>query len=88
MEELGIKIGDLHYVGSHTEPYLFQGVTYQTLAACFVGKFPEDAKPEPADDVADFKFFKPDSLPTDKFAFDAIKKDFQDATRFFKQHKI
>ncbi|MBI4034695.1 NUDIX domain-containing protein [Candidatus Saccharibacteria bacterium] len=76
-EELGLIIneGSLHYVASHTEPYDFQDVEYPTIAVLFVAKFPAGAKPRPADDVANYKFFAPDELPYDQLAFKAMRKD-------------
>ncbi|OGL37522.1 hypothetical protein A3E49_03825 [Candidatus Saccharibacteria bacterium RIFCSPHIGHO2_12_FULL_49_19] len=89
-EELGLSIkqGDLKYVAAHTEPYLFQDIEYLTLAACFVAKYPDGESPKPADDVADFHFFKPGGLPTDKFAFAAMHKDFEAIGKFLKTNKL
>ncbi|HXY18062.1 MAG TPA: NUDIX domain-containing protein [Candidatus Nitrosopolaris sp.] len=88
-EELGIDLSNqLHYTGSHTEPYSFQGVNYPTLAVCFVCKFPRGTKPKPADDVAEYKFFSPKSLPTESFAFEAMKRDFADVALFLKKNRI
>lgn len=87
-EELGVEIDALHYVGSTTELYSFQKVTYSTVAACFVAKFPDNAKLKAADDVASYKFFVPNKLPLDQLAFESMKNDFEAAKRFLKSNEI
>lgn len=87
-EELGIEVGELHYVGSATEPYLFQKITYPTVAACFVAKAPINAVLKPADDVTDYKFFAPDKLPMKHLGFKSMAKDFQAAKKFLMSNPL
>ncbi len=80
-EELGLEIGKLKYVASATEPYLHKEVLYPTLSVLFTAKLPDNARIVPADDVASYKLFDKNALPKDKFAFKAMHKMFEAATK-------
>jgi NADH pyrophosphatase NudC (nudix superfamily) len=74
-EELGADIKEVVYVGSFTEPYEFQGADYGTVTICFLGQI-GNVKFHPDDDVASYRFFKPEELPCEKFAFPSMKRTF------------
>lgn len=87
-EELGIEVGHLHYIASHVEPYLFQGLIYPTLAACFIAQIPPDVHPRAADDVSEFRFFAPNAMPVNKFAFKSMHKDIAAADKFLTKNPL
>lgn len=88
-EELGLdNLGKFHYVGSVTAPYLYQDIIYPTLATVFVTLIPPGARPRAADDIASFKFFKPEEIPMDKIAFPELKKVLGLVNKFLETHKL
>ncbi|MBI2592419.1 NUDIX domain-containing protein [Candidatus Saccharibacteria bacterium] len=89
-EELGIIINKetLHYIGSVTELYKYQGIDYPTLAAVFIARMPRNAQLRPADDVASYRFFSPDNLPMGKLAFEHMSIDLETADKFLKSNEL
>jgi len=87
-EELNIEIGQLHYIGSVSVPYLFQEVNYATLSVVFISKFLKNAEPRPGDDVSSYQFFAPDKVPMDKLAFPAMRTNLEQAEDFLKNNRL
>lgn len=87
-EELGIEVTEFNYVRSATEPYLFQNVIYPTLTVCFIARLPENVEMKAADDVASFKLFPLDKLPSDKFAFGSMLTAVPAVKKYLKTHNI
>ena len=71
-EEFGIDVGELKYLSTHTDSYLYQGINYKVLGVTFVGKVPENAVFKPDDDVESYQFFNPDEFPMDKLAWPSM----------------
>ena len=76
-EELGIKLGALHYLGSYPDRYYYKGINYHTLAFEFYGTI-KTQEFHPADDVSEVKFFALDKLPTDKFCSPRVARVLED----------
>ncbi len=73
LEELGVVVKELKYIGSASDWYDYREVDYPVVGATFVGQLEDDASLNPQDDVADYKFFLPEDLPLDKIAFPSIR---------------
>lgn len=67
-EELGIELGDIEYIGSQFDTYLFQGVNYNVIGASYYGKLPRGVELQANDDVAGFEFYKFEDIPMDRLA--------------------
>lgn len=79
-EELGIKLGALHYLGSYPDRYYYKGFNYHALAIAFHGFIKTD-KLYPADDVSEVKFFSWDNLPVNKFCSPRVVRVLQDCRK-------
>jgi len=73
-EELGIEVGELEYLGSSTDDYLFQDINYKVVGASYFSKLPKDAKPQPNDDVAGIEFYKLADVPQERLAWPSAQK--------------
>lgn len=71
-EELGINVGELKYLSTHIDSYLYQGINYKVLGVTYTGKVPENTVFKPDDDVAGYKFFGPNEFPMDKLAWPSM----------------
>jgi NAD+ diphosphatase len=80
-EELGAEIDELQYLASYYGLYEFKGITYNTLGFIYVAKLKKNAKLKAADDVASFKYFKPNNIPYEKLAFREVRKGLEDYIR-------
>jgi NADH pyrophosphatase NudC (nudix superfamily) len=76
-EELGIEIKNFKYFGSQHDIYAYGNITFPTLGLIFTGEI-QDVKIEALDDVSEVKFFKPEDLPFETIAFEAIKRALKD----------
>jgi NADH pyrophosphatase NudC (nudix superfamily) len=74
-EELGIKIKGIKYLVSAPNIYIYKGVTYTTTDLFFTCRIdnPEKIRPNKKE-IAEVKFFEPEKIPVQKFAFDSAKK--------------
>ena len=72
-EELNIKIGELKYLKSYPDKYLYQGVEYETIVSFFIANIPPDSDIQAADDVSYFEFFDLHKLPFEKIAFSSSR---------------
>jgi len=73
-EELGIKIGKLHYLVSDYDEYLFQGVNYKVMGVTYYGLLPKSSKPQPRDDVSAIEFYKLEDVPTGRLAWESMHR--------------
>ena len=73
-EELGIEAGDLEYLCSDYDEYLFQDVNYKVMGVMFTGKLPKGAVIKPADDVSGVEFYKLEDIPMDKVAWPSMRR--------------
>lgn len=84
-EELGIEIGGLEYLGSYRDHYDYQDVLYTTVGNAYLAKFPENAKPRPADDVDSYEFFGLGDFPNpEDMAFQSERQMIEDLKKKFK----
>lgn len=56
-EELGIEVGELKYLCSNVDEYLYQNVNYKVSGVTYTADLPKDVKLVPADDVASVEFY-------------------------------
>lgn len=77
-EELGIEVKELKYFNSYLDTYDYQDINYTTLGIVFLGKIEDDLTIHPDDDVASYKFFKPEEVPFDLLGFESMKQIFSD----------
>ena len=67
-EEAGIALRDLDFVGIFMDRYGEGSRDVATLNLYWSARIAEGT-PEPADDVAEFRFFAPDEIPREELAF-------------------
>lgn len=75
-EELGIDVGDLHYLASQPNDYRYAGVPYKTTDLFFVCEAASIAGIRAADDVGDFVLLRPEQVDPAAFAFDSTRQAF------------
>jgi ADP-ribose pyrophosphatase YjhB (NUDIX family) len=75
-EELGIEVGDLHYLGSQPNDYSYGGVPYKTTDLFFVCEAVSIAGIRAADDVGDVVLLRPEDVDPAAFAFDSTRQAF------------
>ncbi len=61
-EEVGVKLKDIHYLGSFLDSYAFEGLRYPLLAFAFVSKIGRQ-KVRAGGDAARLKFFSSRKIP-------------------------
>ena len=72
-EELNIKLGELKYLKSYPDKYLYQGIEYETIVSFFAANIPPGSDIKAADDVSYFDFFDMHDLPFEKIAFSSSR---------------
>lgn len=70
-EEAGIGIGDERLIGIWIDRYEYRRRVVATLNVYYSARLEEGA-PEPADDVAEFRWFAVEDVPRDELAFGHI----------------
>lgn len=75
-EELGVEIDRLDYFRSAANRYLFEGVEYRTSDAFFTARISESVEVVPQDDVLGVRFYQPDLVDPDSFAFESTRQAF------------
>jgi ADP-ribose pyrophosphatase YjhB (NUDIX family) len=70
-EEAGIEVGDERLLGIWMDRYEYRGRVVATLNIYYTARLAEGA-PEPADDVAEFRWFRADEVPLGELAFGHI----------------
>jgi ADP-ribose pyrophosphatase YjhB (NUDIX family) len=79
LEETDLEVHDLKYIGSYPSEYLFEGINYPVLNFVFAAKVRGDLrKMKPQDDVKELRFFDPENIPYEEFAFEWTKKMLKD----------
>ena len=77
-EELGFDMGEVTYLGSSNDPYVYQDLAYRTLSVWFFAELPDDIELKAADDIYDPAFFKAEDIPYQDFLItgmvDALKR--------------
>jgi mutator protein MutT len=67
-EEAGIEIGDERLLGIWMDRYEYRSRVVETLNIYYTARLAEGT-PEPADDVAEFRWFEANEVPLDELAF-------------------
>jgi NAD+ diphosphatase len=75
-EELMIDLPSMTYLGSFPNVYKYQKVTYFTTDAIFVCVFDTVPVLNPNSEIADYRWFRRDSIPMDQFAFESTRAAF------------
>ncbi|HET7856198.1 MAG TPA: NUDIX domain-containing protein [Gaiellaceae bacterium] len=70
-EEAGVEIDALELLGIWMDRYGGDSAAVATLNFYWTARIVE-GEPEPADDVAEFRWFAPDEVPYDELAFDHL----------------
>jgi NAD+ diphosphatase len=71
-EELGIEVGELKYLSTTVDEYLYQDVNYQVSGVTYTGELPKDAKLVPADDVSGVEFYRLEEIPMERLAWPSM----------------
>lgn len=82
-EELGIDIGELTYLCSHIDEYLYQDINYKVTGVAYTAQLPAGSVLRPADDVSGVEFYKLADIPMERLAWPSMRKMIQK----IKQHK-
>jgi ADP-ribose pyrophosphatase YjhB (NUDIX family) len=73
-EELGIDIGEINFLSSDHDTYLFQDVNYKTMGATYYGNLPKNAELKPDDDVSGVEFYRLEDIPMDRLAWPSMRR--------------
>jgi mutator protein MutT len=71
-EEAGVELKDEDLLGIWIDRYEFKRRTICTFNVYYAARI-ASGTPEPADDVAELRFFAPDEVPADELAFEHIE---------------
>ena len=71
LEELNIKVENVHYLSSFVGKYKFMNVNYDTLCFIYYSTI-DNIRIEAMDDVESFKFFNKKEIPFNEIAFPGI----------------
>jgi NAD+ diphosphatase len=72
-EELGIRLGTVHYLGTHPLEYPYQKVNSALLEVAFLA-YVRDPKPKARDDITEARFFKLSEVPYRALAWPSQRK--------------
>ena len=81
MEELGLKVKTLKYIGSAPNEYIFSDFTVYTLDIAFLVKPETTVDLHAMDDIIDFKFYAESEINYDDIPAPSIKKFVKDFFR-------
>lgn len=73
-EELGIEVGELKYLCSSIDEYLYQDVNYKVSGVAYTAQLPDNAELVPADDVSGVEFYKLSDIPADSIAWPSMRE--------------
>jgi len=76
LEELGIEVGELSYLASAPNDYLFAGVPYKTSDVFFRTTASPDVVLVPQDDVSAYQLFDPLRVNPSDFAFESTRQGY------------
>lgn len=74
MEELGVKLFDLKYIGSAPNLYKYKGIEYSTCDIFFVAQIESDDFKVDFSELASFSWINKADLAPDLFAFVSMKE--------------
>ncbi|MEI6533210.1 MAG: NUDIX domain-containing protein [Candidatus Roizmanbacteria bacterium] len=73
MEELGIKVDNIHYLKSYSDRYFYKSINYFTIGFVCTGTI-KSSNIEANDDVEEIQFFNENDIPFDQIAFQSVKQ--------------
>ncbi|MBM3203227.1 NUDIX domain-containing protein [Candidatus Woesearchaeota archaeon] len=76
-EELNLETGQLDYLCSAPNDYLYAGVLYKVTDLFFTGVVEDIGSIKPADDVGGYRLAKPEAIDPAGFAFHSTRTAFQ-----------
>lgn len=71
-EEVAVQLGDLTYLCSHPNSYLYAGVTYPVVDFFFIAEAAGDENPAALDAVEDFRWLDPMEVNEEEMAFPSM----------------
>lgn len=74
LEELGITVKNLRYIGSSPNEYVFRGISYFTCDMGFVCESDELPQMLPADDVSEAFLIRPEDIDRREICFPSIER--------------
>lgn len=74
MEELGIAVKDLKYIGSSPNEYVYKGLSYFTCDLGFVCRSDELSRMVPADDVSEAFLMRPEDIGRSEIGFPSMER--------------
>jgi len=74
MEELGIAVKDLRYIGSSPNEYVYKGLSYFTCDLGFVCRSDEISRMVPADDVSEAFLIRPEDIVQSEIGFPSMQR--------------
>ena len=72
-EETGLDVGEIQYLYSSPNQYLYSGMYVHTLDADFLVRVPDDVKPKAADDAADCLWISVNEVNPADFGLTSIR---------------
>ena len=72
-EETGLDVGEIQYLYSSPNQYLYSGMYVHTLDADFLVRVPDDVKPKAADDAADCLWIPVEEVNPADFGLTSIR---------------
>ena len=73
-EETGLDVGEMTYLYSTPNQYLYSGMLVHTLDADFLVRVPDDVKPKAADDAADCQWIAIEDVNPADFGLTSIRR--------------
>jgi ADP-ribose pyrophosphatase YjhB (NUDIX family) len=80
-EEVGIEIGELDFLCSHQNQYLYETVTYPVLDLLFTAPVTAGQQARALDAVAKVDWLRPEEVGPDLLAFDSLRAGWQEFLR-------
>jgi NAD+ diphosphatase len=71
-EELGIHVGEIHFLASFPNEYAFKGISYFTCDLAFICRSTDVSSIKPADDVAEAIVIHPKDIDFEQISFPSI----------------
>jgi NAD+ diphosphatase len=72
LEEVGVSVGNMNYLASFTNEYVFEGISYFTCDFAFVCPMNDLSNLKPADDVEDVLVIDPKDIDFNIISFPSI----------------
>ena len=72
-EEVNLEVGPLRFLGSHTNVYPYEGVTYPVLDFFFISEMQPEQSPSALDGVESFCWLEPQRVDLSEIAFPSIR---------------